>query len=245
MHTRPRTPPPDADWAEALSLDRLHNDGPTATRLRGRQVALFAHGDQVFACNNRCPHEGYPLCEGHLAADGVLTCQWHNWKFDLASGANLYGGDALRTYPTRVVDGTVWVDLAEPPAEARIAQALARLDEARDDHDPPRIARELARLERAGGSAETALAHTIVATHERLRYGMTHAYAAAEAWLRLHDNLTAPGVRPTFLRRSKHRTKPARRRCCAEPSRPASASMRWSRPSPPLHSRITTTSAIR
>jgi nitrite reductase/ring-hydroxylating ferredoxin subunit len=195
MHTRPRTPPPDADWAEALSLDRLHNDGPTATRLRGRQVALFAHGDQVFACNNRCPHEGYPLCEGHLAADGVLTCQWHNWKFDLASGANLYGGDALRTYPTRVVDGTVWVDLAEPPAEARIAQALARLDEARDDHDPPRIARELARLERAGGSAETALAHTIVATHERLRYGMTHAYAAAEAWLRLHDNLTDPAQR--------------------------------------------------
>ncbi len=193
----PTVPQPvgKADWVEALPLAQLQSGGPAAARLRDRQLALFAHAGGVFACNNRCPHEGYPLCEGHLADGGVLTCQWHNWKFDLASGANLYGGDALRVYPTRVVDGSVWVDLTEPPPAVRVAAALRRLDEARADHDPPRIARELARLERDGGSAETALAHTIVATHEQLRYGMTHAYAAAEAWLRLRDTLSEPAPR--------------------------------------------------
>ena len=181
--------PTATDWVEAVPLARLQTSAAQATKLRGRQVALFLHQGSVLACNNRCPHEGYPLCEGTLDATGVLTCQWHNWKFDLASGTNLYGGDALRTYPTRVLNGAVWVDLAEPPPGQRIAQALARLDEARADHDPPRIARELARLERAGASIDAALAHAIVHTHERLRYGMTHAYAAAEAWLRLRDGL--------------------------------------------------------
>jgi len=26
-------------------------------KLDGKQLALFAVGDRVFACNNRCPHE--------------------------------------------------------------------------------------------------------------------------------------------------------------------------------------------
>ena len=57
------------------------------------------------------------------------------------------------------------------------------------DHDTPRIARELARLARAGAAPEVALAHAIERSHERLRYGMTHAYAGAEVWLRLRDTL--------------------------------------------------------
>ena len=52
----------------------------------------------MHACNNRCPHEGYPLVEGALDAEScILTCHWHNWKFDLRTGANHYGGDNLRS----------------------------------------------------------------------------------------------------------------------------------------------------
>ena len=61
---------------------------PTCVR-RGRcwsswtqHVALFAgDGDDVWACDNRCPHEGYPLVEGNLTDGCILTCNWHNWKF--------------------------------------------------------------------------------------------------------------------------------------------------------------------
>jgi hypothetical protein len=44
--------------------------------------------------------------------EGVLTCQWHNWKFDLASGDCRFGGEPVRRYPTRVVAGRVELDLA-------------------------------------------------------------------------------------------------------------------------------------
>ena len=184
-----------ADWVEALPLARLQASGPLATKLGGRHVALFVHEGAVLACNNRCPHEGYPLCEGSLDATGVLTCQWHNWKFDLRNGANLYGGDSLRTYPVRVRDGQVWVDVSEPPAAQRIATIQAHLDEALADNDYPRIGRELARMEHAGATPEVALRHALEQTHTRLRYGMTHAYAAADAWLRLRDTLADAGQR--------------------------------------------------
>jgi len=184
-------------WTRAIELERLRVDGRATVKVGARQLALFLHDGTVHACNNRCPHEGYPLVEGALDAGScVLTCHWHNWKFDLRTGANHYGGDSLRIYPVKVDDaGMVWIDARDAPAEARVQQALAQLDEAMADHDAPRIARELARLDRAGARPELAVAHAIERSHERLRYGMTHAWAGAEVWLRLRDTLADPDER--------------------------------------------------
>ena len=86
-------------WVSAMPLERLRRDGKSVVKLARRQIALFAAGDAVFACNNRCPHEGYPLREGTVNGDCVLTCNWHGWKFDLKTGDNLFQGDRLRLYP--------------------------------------------------------------------------------------------------------------------------------------------------
>lgn len=183
-------------WVDAVALNRLRQRGAMAVKLPGRQIALFVARDgAVHACSNRCPHEGYPLAEGALDDCGVLTCHWHNWKFDIRSGANLYGGDALRIYPARIAGDRVEVELSDPPPAERQAQLLGRFDAAMADEDRPRIARELARLEAAGAGPELALARAIAASHDRLRYGMTHAYAGADAWLRLRDLLADPAER--------------------------------------------------
>ncbi len=193
-HPMPDDPsnPDAARWTRAAEESRVQESHPVAVRLRGRHIALFRHQGKILACNNRCPHEGYPLVEGALDADCVLTCHWHNWKFDLKSGATIYGGDTLRTYPVKVKAGVVWLDLRDPPAAQRIQRALGHLDHALAEYDSPRIARELARLGKAGAGPEVALARLIASTHARLRDGMTHAYAAADAWLRLADSLADP-----------------------------------------------------
>lgn len=179
----------DAAWSQAIALDRLRASGRATVKIGNKQLALFLHDGAVHACNNRCPHEGYPLVEGALDDGCMLTCHWHNWKFDLRTGVNHYGGDSLRIYPVKVESGVVWVDARDAPAEARVQQALNQLDAAMADHDTPRIARELARLGRADAPPERALARAITRSHEHLRYGMTHAYAGAEVWLRLRDTL--------------------------------------------------------
>ncbi len=185
------------DWQQALPLQRMREVGAQVVKLQGRQIAVFMHDGELHACNNRCPHEGFPLVEGSLDAGCVLTCQWHNWKFDLCSGANLYGGDALRIYPVQVRGDAVWVNLVEPQAPVRIERALLQLEQAMDDLDRPRVARELARVEQAGGTVEAAVTRAIVRGHERLPYGMTHAEAGADAWLRLRDELHEPVDRLT------------------------------------------------
>jgi hypothetical protein len=144
---------------------------------------LIAQDERVFAIANRCPHEGYPLSEGTLGPGCVLTCNWHNWKFDLENGAALYGRDAVRTYPTAVRDGEILVDLSAPPADAQRERAMHGLEAAIADNDRQRMAREAARLVRAGFDAKEAIVHALTIRNHRLEDGMTHAHAAAADWL--------------------------------------------------------------
>lgn len=182
-------------WVDAIALDKLRQRRRAVIKLDGpageRQLAVFLHDNRVFACSNRCPHQGYPLSEGSLDGECRLTCNWHNWKFDLATGDTLVGADALRTYPTRIDGDRVWIDLHEPPKEQRIERALAGLRAACDEHEYDRIGRELARLCTCGAPPTLALRDVIERRSVHLEYGTTHAIAGADAWMTLHDRFAA------------------------------------------------------
>jgi len=169
------------NWIRAIDLAALKQEGRALFRHEGRQIALFATAEGIFACNNRCPHEGYPLREGTLGAGGVLTCNWHNWKFDLATGANLDRGEGLRTYPVQLRGEDVWLDLTEPPIEVRRAGVLASLRGAFEDEDYERLARDLARLAELGDPRD-ALRKAVDWSWQPLEYGWTHAYAGMADW---------------------------------------------------------------
>ena len=173
-------------WTRAgVTVAALERAGRSVVRLGGRQILLVAQDGKLFAIANHCPHEGYPLSEGTLGPGCVLTCNWHNWKFDLASGKALVGRDPVRTFALREEGGEILLDLAEQSAEVTLARALAGLDAALAEDDLARMAREVARLERAGFDPRVALRHAIVRRSERLENGMTHAHAAAADWLAL------------------------------------------------------------
>ncbi len=174
-------------WIRAIALSQLDDGGCKVFRASGKQIALFRRGDTVLACNNRCPHEGYPLSEGDLDGNRVLTCNWHNWKFNLESGENLYGGDRLSVYPVDLRGDEVWIDLAQPPLTVRVAQVILQLREAFEDNDYPRMARELARLSQVGADPLQAIVSAIHWSHDHLEFGWSHAYAATADWLSLYD----------------------------------------------------------
>jgi nitrite reductase/ring-hydroxylating ferredoxin subunit len=187
-----------------ISESALREAGRKVVRRAGKQVLLIASGGRLFAIANRCPHEGYPLSEGTLqegpgGPDCVLTCNWHNWKFDLATGAALVGRDPVRIYALEVRAGEIFVDLSDPPAEAQRERALNGLVAAARDNDHPRIAREVARLERAGFDASEALTHVIGALNDRLEYGTTHAHGAAADWLALAARAPSDAARLTAM----------------------------------------------
>ena len=101
------------------SLDEVRRRGVMVTQAGDRSVAVFADGARIHAVDNRCPHMGFPLDRGSVK-DGILTCHWHEARFELASGCtfDLWADDAI-SYPTEVRGGEVWV--ATRPRSARDA----------------------------------------------------------------------------------------------------------------------------
>ncbi len=178
----------ETHWHFALGVDDLPPGGRKMVRVGGAQIALFHLMDgRILACDNRCPHEGYPLSEGNLGGESgcILTCNWHNWKFDLTSGETLVGGDRLRTYPTRVSGSDIEVEVVPPAPEAVIASALDGMVAGFERHEYDRFAREIARLAKAGGDPLQAVRRTIAETFDRFEYGASHALPATADWLSL------------------------------------------------------------
>ena len=91
------------------SLDEVRRRGVVVTQAGDRSVAVFADGARIHAVDNRCPHMGFPLDRGSVK-DGILTCHWHEARFELASGCtfDLWADDAI-SYPTEVRGEQVWV----------------------------------------------------------------------------------------------------------------------------------------
>jgi nitrite reductase/ring-hydroxylating ferredoxin subunit len=114
-----------AGLVRATSLDELRAAGRLVVHLDGHTVALFLDGDSVHACDNRCPHMGFPLHRGTIK-DGIITCHWHHARFDLGSGGTFdQFADDLRSYAVEVHDGDVLVDLA--PRRDPVAHQRKRL----------------------------------------------------------------------------------------------------------------------
>ena len=176
----------DTNWIDVLGVDELSSSKCKVIRHEDKQIAVFQSGDKVYACNNRCPHEGYPLSEGTLSDGCILTCNWHNWKFDLEDGATLVGGDRLRRYPVKIELGRIHIDVSEPTTDSVVKQSIEDLLSSFDDHAYDQMAREIARIMKAGGDPIDSIRATIHHTFERFEYGMTHALAVSADWLQLY-----------------------------------------------------------
>lgn len=180
-------------WTAAFPADRVTRDRPARFTHGRDRVAVFRVDDgSLHAVDDRCPHEGYPLSQG-TRKDCVLTCSWHNYKFDLRDGACIQGDEDVRTFPVRVVDGVVELDLTPPDRSAAIPGLWASLTGALDQGRSGQATRDAVRLLDAG-VAPAALAAAVAAWNGRTaEWGATHVLSIAADALRWAS--THPGPR--------------------------------------------------
>ncbi len=168
-----------ARWLPALSVADLPKGSIKVKKLDGTPVAFFHLDDgALYAVDNRCPHEGYPLSQGSLSGC-TLTCCWHNFKFDLRDGACLKGDEDVASYPVRVVGHTVEVNLEEPDPAQEIEQKAASLEEALFEHRSGQAARDAVRLLQLGMPPAELAARVAAWDGRHCEWGASHALAMA------------------------------------------------------------------
>lgn len=91
-------------------------------------VGVINVGGMFYALTNYCPHRGAPLCRGavrgitvageqpyaveYTREGEILTCPWHGWEFDIATGRSLAHPDkSIRTHRVELKDGIVLLEV--------------------------------------------------------------------------------------------------------------------------------------
>lgn len=100
-------------WARAGRAGDLAEVTPMRLSINGSasQVLVVSLSGTLTAFLNECAHEALPLDNAVLDVDnGTLTCPWHGFCYDAASGECLSApGAQLEQLPLRVDNGDVWI----------------------------------------------------------------------------------------------------------------------------------------
>jgi Fe-S cluster biogenesis protein NfuA/nitrite reductase/ring-hydroxylating ferredoxin subunit len=109
--------PVEEGWAQAGPATDVPDGDLAVVALTapnsGQQVSVLVVnlGQQLSAYVNECAHEALPLDNAVLdATNGTLTCPWHGFCYDAASGECLSAPAAqLEQLPLRIDDGQIWI----------------------------------------------------------------------------------------------------------------------------------------
>jgi hypothetical protein len=155
---------------------------------------------------------GYPLSQGSIKEE-TLTCDWHNYKFNLADGActSRDAGEDVRAYDVRIDAGRILVNLADEPVEITMAKHLKSMRFALYVDAPERAARDAARLMSLGMRPAEVMREGAIHNAEREEYGWGHALAVIADCTSLGEFYGGDGIAIPVVRALTSSAEPVRR----------------------------------
>ncbi len=102
-----------SEWIEACGADEVDAEDVIGVEIGGEQYAVYrSPDDEYYATDGFCTHERFLLADG-LVMDNIIECPKHNGQFDYTTGEGKGAPicENLTTYPVKIEDGTVFVQL--------------------------------------------------------------------------------------------------------------------------------------
>lgn len=103
------------DWVLACAFHDIDEEDVMRFDHGEKTLAIYRTlGGKVFATDGLCTHEQQHLAEGFVI-DDIIECPLHQGRFHIPSG-KAKGAPVcidLKTYPTRVIDGQVYVLISD------------------------------------------------------------------------------------------------------------------------------------
>lgn len=115
-----------AEFVKVARLQEIPMEKGKVILVEGKEIALFRSDGSVYAIDNLCLHEGGPLGHGPVK-DGVVTCPWHLWRFDVRTGAMVEAPSMKVDCFTAKVEGEdVYLDVSSLTAPVRRNRTILR-----------------------------------------------------------------------------------------------------------------------
>lgn len=100
----------DSEGFTAVATAEFVVEGrPSTFRVAGRNIAVYRDEGALYAIDSACTHEDGPLGESDVV-DGVITCPYHDWRFELKTGHCLSEPSRpVTTHHIKETEGFIWI----------------------------------------------------------------------------------------------------------------------------------------
>jgi phenylpropionate dioxygenase-like ring-hydroxylating dioxygenase large terminal subunit len=119
-------------------LSRHLGNKPVAIKLLGEDLVFFRANGRAYALRDMCAHRGVPLRFGTCLSEGTVTCGYHGWTYDVATGkcvaaltdgpdSPVAGRYSVKSYPVEERGGIVFVYMGDdnpPPLEEDVPEEV-------------------------------------------------------------------------------------------------------------------------
>jgi len=97
-------------WIDAGPTADLHDGEAISIPVGRRMVAVVRSGDEYFAIEDICTHDGAELTGGTVEGAEII-CPRHGARFCLRTGQALSppAYEPVRVFETKITDGRLWV----------------------------------------------------------------------------------------------------------------------------------------
>jgi len=100
------------EWVKVAEVDRCPPGNLLDVEAAGVKIVLANVDGDIYALEDRCSHQDYPLSEGELEGN-ELECIYHGAKFDVCTGraTQLPAIRPVRTFTVEVRDREIFVQI--------------------------------------------------------------------------------------------------------------------------------------
>jgi 3-phenylpropionate/trans-cinnamate dioxygenase ferredoxin subunit len=97
-------------WIDAGPTADLHSGEAISIPVGRRMIAVVRSGDEYFAIEDVCTHDGAELTGGEVEGAEII-CPRHGARFCLRTGQALSAPayEPVRVFETKITDGRLWV----------------------------------------------------------------------------------------------------------------------------------------
>lgn len=100
-----------SEFERVAAVDEVPPGGRLSILVEDVPALLIRVGDEFFAVEDVCSHDGQPLTNGPVGGDCSIICPRHGAKFNLRTGAPMCmpAVEPIATFEVQIRDGGVFV----------------------------------------------------------------------------------------------------------------------------------------
>ena len=101
-----------AEWTKVADVDAVPVGTLKGLVLRMQPIVLANVDGDLYALEDQCSHQEFPLADGELDGSDVV-CVYHGARFDVCTGKNksLPAVRPVKSYPVELRDDGIYVEL--------------------------------------------------------------------------------------------------------------------------------------